>query len=68
MLPCAIGSIPGVDSQGMSSGAAGEREPANVSPSSLERGKFRQFSPFSYRIKAAPPPGLTIPCPRIARV
>jgi hypothetical protein len=32
MLPCAIGSIPGVDSQGMSSGAAGEREPANVSP------------------------------------
>jgi hypothetical protein len=33
MLPCAIGSIPGVGSQGMLSGAAGEREPANVSPS-----------------------------------
>jgi hypothetical protein len=33
MLPCAIGSIPGVGSQGMSSGAAGAREPANVSPS-----------------------------------
>ena len=33
MFPCAIGSIPGVGSQGMSSAAAGEREPANVSSS-----------------------------------
>ena len=32
MLPWAIGSIPGVGSQGMSSGAAGEREPVYVSP------------------------------------
>ena len=31
-LPCAIGSTPGVGSQGMSSGAAGDRDPANVSP------------------------------------
>ena len=33
MLPCAIGSIPGVGSHGMSSGTAGESEPAKVSPS-----------------------------------
>jgi hypothetical protein len=33
MLPCAIGSIPGVGSQGRSSGAVGDSEPAKVSPS-----------------------------------
>ena len=46
-----------------------EPGPLQGSPKrSLERGKFGQFSPFSYRIEAAPPPGRTISCPGIARV